>query len=172
LLEIDHKLAAEEYFRRYAESRTFRIEKFELAGIDLMLLIPAQPRLNFEISVGLDANDSLFVDAGRHRGWWYIIGNDFDEAASRVSDVLDGLIDGTCRVAETWQFGKVSKTAIEQFSNGTWKPISTHHGHFTIPFFAKDVVHLKNQSGAKEPKWRSEARQQAADIFCPTGKCY
>jgi hypothetical protein len=87
----------------------------------------------------------LFIDAGGHRGWWYTVEDNFDSAISRVEDVLSGLIEGTCRIAETWQFGKVKKTAIEQFSNGKWKPVSVYVSHFTIPFFARHIVYVQNQ---------------------------
>jgi hypothetical protein len=143
---VDHSIAAEDFFRRYAEKNSLDIKKVEQEFVELEMLFPVQTGLSFEIRVGMNASDSLFVGAGEHSGCWYIYDDNFDETASRVGGILDGLIDGTCRVAEVWQFGRVRKTAIEKSVNGHWEAVSTRWHTFVVPFCARRVVHLQNQS--------------------------
>jgi hypothetical protein len=151
-------MAAEDFFRRYAERKSLSIEKIEQENIELMMCFPVQSALDFEITVGMDSGDGLCIGAGEHWGSWWVIDGKFDEAASRVSEILNGLIDGRCRVAETRQFGRVRKTAIEQLINGTWKAMSTRWSPFVLPFCAKQVVYLRNLSG----KPKSELKQTFA----------
>jgi hypothetical protein len=141
---VSYVEAAEELFRQFAQRHSLQIEKFEHEPTDLMMEVPAQLGLSFQITLCL-SDDELSIGAGEHWGSWYLADNNVDERMKRFSRIADGLIDGNCRVIEYWQFGRPKKTVIEERFGDQWNPISTRYSTFLLPFFRRKRIVITNE---------------------------
>ncbi len=89
--------------------------------MELLMSVPQQPGLSFELTLGLQNNDEL--NLGFEKLWSFFFPD--EKKWHLVSDVLDAIAAGECRLATHEQFGWVVKRVLEQRSDGTWRPIYT-----------------------------------------------
>ena len=57
--------------------------------------------------------------------------------------LLDGIVDGSCRLAIHRQFGLVTSRVLERRVDGAWQPVYTAHG-LAIPFVPTHVTCIAN----------------------------
>ena len=99
---------------------------------DEFIVIPVQPGLSFEITLGLTGDDEANI--GIEEFWSYIF--PFPEKIDYINQILDGLVEANYKVIEYAQFDRVTKIAIVNHMN---EAIYTHHVGFKIPFLKEDI---------------------------------
>lgn len=111
---MDQTDDAEALFRDFARRHSLAIEKLAGAPVELLMRMPPQPGLSFELTLGLQNGDE--VNIGFAEFWSYFF--PYEEKRQIVSDALDGLAAGDCRLAIHTQLGGVVKRVLELRSNG------------------------------------------------------
>ena len=66
-----------------------------------------------------------------------------------MSDALDGLATGECRLALHLQLGRVVKRVLEQRIRGHWRPIYVARS-LQIPFLGANISYLCNEDVRRE----------------------
>jgi hypothetical protein len=137
----DYTADAEALFRDFARRHSFTIEKVDEPNMELLMRVPQQPGLSFELTLGLQNNDELNI--GFEKFWSYFF--PYESSRQLVSDVLDALATGDCRLAIHAQLGGVVKRVLEQRSEGNWGPIYAAYSRIQIPFLGTKVSYLHNE---------------------------
>lgn len=141
----DRLADAETLFRDFARRHSFVIENMDEPNVDLLMRMPRQPGLSFELTLGLQNIDELNI--GFEKFWSYFF--PFDHTRQIVSDALDALATGECRLAIHKQMGGVFKRVLEQRVDGQWITIYTAHSFPKIPFVSKKVLYLYNEDARR-----------------------
>jgi hypothetical protein len=136
-----HASDAEALFRDFARRHSFAIERVDLPYDELVMRVPRQPGLSFELTLGLQNYDELNI--GFDKFWSYFF--PYESKRQIVSDALDALATGECRLAIHTQLGGVVKRVLEQRSGGNWRPIYTAFSRIQIPFLGTRVSYLSNE---------------------------
>lgn len=136
----DHTEDAETLFRDFARRHSFVIEKIDEPQVELLMRVPQQLGLSFELTLGLQNNDELNI--GFEGFWSYFF--PYETKRRIVSDALDALAAGECRLAIHTQLGGVVKRVLEQRSNGQWQPIYTAFARIQIPFLGAKTSYVHN----------------------------
>lgn len=135
----NHATEAEALFRAFAERHSLTIRKIDEPNVELLMEIPRQPGLSFDLTVGLQNTDELNI--GFEGFWSYLF--PFDQKRELVSSLLDGIVSGACRLAVHRQFGFVVKRVLERRVGDSWEP--TYHAlGFGVPFIGTKVAYLSN----------------------------
>jgi len=138
---IDHTDDAEALFRDFARRHSFAIEKLDGAPVELLMRVPPQPGLSFELTLGLQNGDEANI--GFEEFWSYFF--PYEKNRQTVSDALDGLVAGDCRLAIHSQLGGVVKLVLELRTNGTWQPIYTAFERIQIPLLKTKISYVRNE---------------------------
>ena len=137
----DYMADAEALFRNFARRHSFAIIKVEEPGFDLLMRVPQQPGLSFELTLALQNDDEINI--GLEEFWSYFF--PFEEQRHAVSDALDALATGECRLAIHQQLGRVVKRVLERRFHGHWRPIYRDYPGIRIPFLRSKISYLYNQ---------------------------
>lgn len=132
---------AEALFRDFAQKHSFTIEKVDEPNVELMMRLPPQPGLSLELTLGLQNNDELNVGFGEF--WSHFF--PYENKRQLVSDALDALVVGDCRLAIYTQLGGVVKRVLEQRFNGAWQPIYTAFARIEVPFLGTKTSYVLNE---------------------------
>ena len=135
----DHTAEAEALFRAFAERNSLIIRKVDEPNVELLMEIPRQSGLSFDLTVGLQNADELNI--GFEGFWSYIF--PFDQKRELVSSLLDGIVSGACRLAVHRQFGVVVKRVLERRVGDRWEPIY-HALGYGVPFIGTKVAYVSN----------------------------
>ena len=136
----DHTREAEALFRAFAERNSLTIRKLDEPSVELLMEIPRQAGLSFDLTVGLQNADELNI--GFEGFWSYIF--PFSQKCELVSSLLDDIVSGACRLAIHRQFGFVVKRVLERRVGEKWKPIYHAFG-FGVPFAGTKVTYVSNE---------------------------
>ena len=142
----DYTLEAETLFQAFASRHSFIIERIDEPNIELLMRVPRQSGLSFELTLGLQNLDEINI--GIEKFWSYFF--PFPEVHRLVANILDDLVSGSCRLATYRQFGGVVKRTLEQHSKGTWSTIYTAPSRPKIPFIGMTVLYLQNDNTLAE----------------------
>jgi hypothetical protein len=137
----DYTAVAEALFRDFALRHSFAIEKLSEPNMELLMRVPRQPGLSFELTLGLQNNDELNI--GFEKFWSYFF--PYQSTSQLVSEILDALATGDCRLAVHAQLGGVVRRVLEQRSDGNWQPIYTAHSRIQVPFLGTKVSYRRNE---------------------------
>ncbi len=132
---------AEALFRDFAWRHSFAIEKLDGAPVELLMRVPRQPGMSFELMLGLQNGDE--VNIGFEEFWSYFF--PFENKRQVVSDALDGLAAGDCRLAIHTQLGGVVRRVLELRSNGTWQPVYSAFERIQVPFLSMRTSYVRNE---------------------------
>lgn len=135
----DHTAEAEALFRAFAERNSLTIRKVDEPNVELLMEIPRQSGLSFDLTVGLQNADELNI--GFEGFWSYIF--PFDQKRELVSSLLDGIVSGACRLAVHRHFGVVVKRVLERRVGDRWEPIY-HALGYGVPFIGTKVAYVSN----------------------------
>jgi len=135
----DYTADAEALFRGFAKRHSLSIERINQPNIELLMRVPQQPGLSFELTLGLQNQDELNI--GFANFWSYFF--PYESKQQIVSDALDALATGDCRLAIHTQFGRVVKRVLERRSNAHWQSIYTA-SMVRIPFLGTKTSYLRN----------------------------
>jgi hypothetical protein len=136
----DHIREAEALFRDFAERHSLAIERFDEPNVELLMRVPRQPGLSFELMLGLQDGDVLNI--GFERFWSHIF--PFEQKRDLVAGLLDGVVTGECRLAIHRQFGFAVRRVLERRTNNAWEPVYNALG-FGIPFVKTSVSYVCNE---------------------------
>lgn len=139
-MQRDFTNEAEELFRAFAARHALAIEKLDEPNVELLMRIPAQRGLDFELTLGLQNNAEINV--GFEEFWSYFF--PFEKQRRNVEKALDGLMSGDTRLATHRQFGWVVKRVLEVNDSGTWKPIYHAYAVVQVPFIGTSISYLGN----------------------------
>jgi len=138
----DYTADAEALFRDFARRNSFTIEKVDEPDFELLMRVPRQPGLSFELTLGLQNNDELNI--GFEDFWSFFF--PYEKARQIVSDALDAIAAGDCRLVIHMQLGKVVKRVLEKRSSEQWHCIYTEHLRFGIPFLGTKTSFICNEA--------------------------
>lgn len=132
---------AEALFRDLARRHSLAIEKVDEPNVELLMRVPPQPGLSFELTLGLHNGDELNIGIGEFWSEFF----PYQNKRQLVSDALDALVAGDCRLAIHTQLGGVVKRVLEQRVNGVWQPIYTAFARIQIPFLRTRTSYVLNE---------------------------
>lgn len=141
----DHAAEAEALFRAFAARNSLSIRKIDEPNVELLMELPQQPGLTFDLSVGLQNGDELNV--GFAGFWSYFF--PFEQKCDLVSALLDEIVSGDCRLAVHRQFGFVVKRLLERRLGEAWQPVYSALG-FAVPLIGAEVTYLSNHTATSE----------------------
>jgi len=86
--------------------------------------IPAQPGLDFPISLTLQNRDEVHLSAGHFWVEWFPLGR--PEVFEQISAAVVGLISGDYRIVESYVFGRAVRASLERpGASGVWETVAT-----------------------------------------------
>ncbi|WP_435338020.1 hypothetical protein, partial [Acinetobacter sp. LH3_13] len=80
---------------------------------ELLMRVPRQQGLSFELTLGLQNKDELNI--GFDDFWSYFF--PYESQKQTVSDALDAIARGDCRLAVHTQLGRIVKRVLERHSD-------------------------------------------------------
>lgn len=137
----DYSVEAEALFRDFAARHSFAIEKVEEPAMTLLMRVPAQRGLSFDLNLG-QQDDELNIGWGKF--WSYL--SPCNRVAQWVADVLDAIARGECRLATHQQFGAVYKRSLEQLVENQWRSIYSAYEGVRVPLLRTKVLYEYNDA--------------------------
>lgn len=137
---------AEDLFRNFARRHSLIIEKISDPEFDLLMCVPRQPGLSFEITLGLQNSDEINI--GFEEFWSYFF--PFETTKKTVSDLLDALVLGDCRLAIHTRRGRTVKRVLELRTDGGWQPVYTEYPSIQLPFLGATKTYFSNEDAGRE----------------------
>lgn len=132
----------EKLFRSFAAKHGLRIEKEEQSEIELLMTVPRQEGLSFELNLGLQNSDEINI--GFNEFWSYIF--PYPIVKSRVETVLDGIVTGDARLVTKSQFGRTISRTLEYLEDGDWIAGYKQISGLAIPFMKGRIEYFSNNS--------------------------
>jgi hypothetical protein len=126
---LDRTVNAEALFRDFASRHSLTIEKVDNPNIELLMRLPRQRGLSFELTLGLENRDELNI--GFEGFWSYFF--PYEEKLGVVKSILEGIASGDCRLATHHQFGHVVKRVLEQRFDQSWRETYAAFSRVQIP---------------------------------------
>lgn len=136
----DFTKEAEDLFRSFAARHGLAIEKLDEPNVELLMRVPAQRRLDFELTLGLQNGDEINV--GFEKFWSYFF--PFEKQQENVERALDGLMSDQTRLATHRQFGWIVKRVLEVCNEGKWRPVYQAYATVQIPLLGTSISYLRN----------------------------
>lgn len=128
-------------FLAFAERHSLTIEEVEEPNVELLMRVPAQPGLSFELT--LCGQDYDIISIGFEEFWSLFF--PFINVSQTVSDALDALATGDGRLVIYTQRGRVIKRVLQQRNKDDWHPIYTQSSGLRLPFVMTDLSYLYNK---------------------------
>lgn len=113
----DYTEDAESLFRRFAARHAFTIEKVDDPPIELLMRVPSQRGLSFDLTLGLQNRDELNLG---FQNFWSVV-FPFEKVSDKFEAMLDGLVHGNCRLATRSQLGNVIVRRLERRTDMGWE---------------------------------------------------
>lgn len=132
---------AEKFFQDFAERRGLSYHFTDHTELDVCMTIPVQPGLSFEITLALQNRDEINI--GFCDFWSFIY--PFPTVTPKVNALLDGLIDGSCRLRTRSQMGRVLKRDLEMMEGECWEVVYREHCAIGIPLIPTKSFFVKNE---------------------------
>jgi hypothetical protein len=111
--------------------------------VEVMLTIPAQTGLKFEVSINLQNCDELHLNAGSFWCEWFPCRK--QEVCDQFIDALRGLLSGSYRIIEHFRRGKAVKAELQRPENGNWQNVAVWSKvSFSLPW-GKSTQILQNR---------------------------
>ncbi|HEX9809024.1 MAG TPA: hypothetical protein VGC25_05405, partial [Alphaproteobacteria bacterium] len=144
----DYTADAETLFREFAARHSFEIEKLDEPNVELMMRLPPQEGLSFELTLGLQNKDELTIEFAGFSSFFF----PFEETRAVVEKALGAIASGNARLAIHRQLGIVITRALEYHTNGDWQVIYTAYSWFRLPFIGAKVSYLYNEGARTHRK--------------------
>ena len=135
----DPTTTARSLFTDFADRHGLSIRPIDEPNMDLLMEVPAQKGLAFTLTLGLQDTDRLNI--GFEGLWAHFF--PLSQKQAHVRALLDGIVDGSCRLAIHRQFGIVTRRVLERRVDGVWQSVYTAHG-LAIPFVPTHVTCIAN----------------------------
>lgn len=113
----------------------------ESEGFELFLDIPAQEGLRFAISLNLQNEDELHLNAGALWVSWFPC--DDESVAQKYYLAVTGLLSGRYRIVEYMRGKKCIKAKLQEPVSDGWHTLATSSGlEMTFPFLGKKSMSI------------------------------
>lgn len=136
---------AEDIFRTIQEKNP--VLKMEVdedhSQLDLVMDIPAQPGLTFNIHLNLQNEDELHLCAASFWNSWFPCTD--PEVVERYVDAVNGLISGEYRIREHLKGDRAFRAELQVLQDGQWRTIS-NWGTWSLPWQRKSFKILQNET--------------------------
>lgn len=116
--------------------------------VEAMAELPKQTGLDFEVSINLQNQDELHLNAGDHF-WveWFPCGD--DEVFERFLQAAVGVISGEFRIVESFVLGRAVRAELQQpVAGGKWKRFATWGNLGCLVPWVRSRRVVRNQSAA------------------------
>ena len=131
----------EELFREFAAKHGLSIEKEEQNEVELLMTVPRQEGLLFELTLGLQNGDEINI--GFSEFWSYIF--PYPSVKSHVATLLDGIVTGDTRLVTKSQFGRTVSRTLEYLEGDAWATGYRQLSGLAVPFFKSRVEYFSNK---------------------------
>jgi hypothetical protein len=135
---------AEAFLRDFVGRHSFTIEKVDNPNVELLMRLPQQRGLSFELTLGLQNKDELNI--GFEGFWSYFF--PCEKTLGLVKSLLEGIASGDCRLAVHRQFDHVVKRVLEQRSDQSWREMYTAVSRLQMPIIGTRISYVYNDSAA------------------------
>lgn len=98
--------------------------------VDLELEISEQSGLSFPVSLNLQNNDELHIEAPDFWVEWFPCAD--SDVVARYIQAVSGLLDGTYRIVHYRRGERLLKARLEKPSDAGWKPVAHYYRGFSI----------------------------------------
>lgn len=140
MLSIEDEV--EKLFRAFAAKHGLRIEKEEQDEIELLMTVPRQEGLSFELTLGLQNGDEINI--GFNEFWSYIF--PYPNVKSHVETLLDGIVTGETRLVTKSQFGRIVSRTLEYLEGDEWVTGYRQISGLAVPFIKRELEYFSNTS--------------------------
>lgn len=110
-------------------------------NVDIMMDIPKQQGLDFDINLNLQNIDELHLSVDKLWMCWFPC--TVEENKAGFIDTVTGLITGKYRILETLRGESIVKAELQFQENGEWISISSGQYIFQLPKFGKKSHRIK-----------------------------
>ena len=138
---MSYEVEAEALFRAVAKRHSLEIVKSNQSNIELLMTVPKQSGLSFDLTLGLQNLDELNIGIGRF--WSYFF--PYQSKANEVDFILDGIVYGACRLRKLKQFGKIRRQYLEVKREEKWEAAYATMDRFSWPFFSYSSEIISNK---------------------------
>jgi hypothetical protein len=139
---MDFTFEIESLFRNFAQRHSLTIEKIEEPSVELLMRVPRQRGLSFELTLCGQNRDEISIG---FEGFWSFFFPS-GQVSQVVADLLDALVVGDARLSTYSQLGFIVRRVLEKRSGEIWLPAYVHISRVRIPFIPTKVVHTYNDS--------------------------
>ncbi|MDJ0921273.1 MAG: hypothetical protein QNI84_09105 [Henriciella sp.] len=140
LLNFENEV--EKLFRAFAAKHGLRIELKEQNDLELLMTIPLQEGLSFELNLGLQNGDEINI--GFKDFWSYIF--PYPSVKSHVETLLDGIVTGDTRLVTKSQFGRTVSRTLEYLEGDDWAIGYKQISGLKVPFIKSRMEYFSNES--------------------------
>lgn len=134
---------AERLFRTFAARHALTIEKVDEPNVELLMRVPRQNGLSFELKLCCQNGDELNIGVAEFWSTFF----PFEKVKERVEAALDGLVSGECTVLTIWRSGRYVGGKLQRKADAGWKTIATHVQGLSVPFLRTVQQRIANERG-------------------------
>ncbi|NQY41695.1 MAG: hypothetical protein HRT80_16565 [Henriciella sp.] len=131
----------EQLFRAFAVKHGLSIEKEEQNEVDLLMTVPRQERLSFELTLGFQNGDEINI--GFNEFWSCIF--PYPSVKSHVETLLDGIVTGNARLVTKSQFGRTVSRTLEYLEDDEWITGYRQLNGLALPFIKSQLEYFSNK---------------------------
>lgn len=107
--------------------------------VDLLLRIPRQSGMQFEVSMNLQNSDELHLNAASLWVEWFPCTD--PKVAAQFHEAVSGLLSGRYRILEYYRGNRVVKASLQRPNGAEWESVKTWcRLHFPFPRAASRVI--------------------------------
>ncbi len=114
--------------------------------LDLVLEIPEQAGLAFEVSLNLQNVDELHINAPGLWVEWFPCTN--PKVLTRYLDAVTGLLDGSYRILQHWRKGRLVKSYLQRPTRSSWETVASYYPGISLPFIRLEKRIIQNSAVA------------------------
>lgn len=141
-LSRDYSADAERLFREFAARHDLTIEKIDEPNVELLMRVPQQKGLSFEITLCCQNCDELNIGVAEFWSTFF----PFEKVKQRVEAALDGLVLGECSVLTTWRSGRYVGGKLQRKADAGWETITIHVAGLRVPFLRTTTQRIANEA--------------------------
>lgn len=124
----------------FSKRHNLEFENIYIEYLGPSIIIKKQKNLDFDLQLYLVADDEFSIAyEGLHT---YIF--PFEQKMHWISEILDGIVTGDCRLTNYYQFGSLKKSVLEHLKDGVWEHAYTAGHGLLLPLFHRQIDIIRN----------------------------
>lgn len=128
-------------FRDFAVRHRLAIEKIDQPNVELLMRVPRQECLSFEITLCCQNCDELNMGVAEFWSTFF----PFEKVRSTVEIALDGLVSGEYSILTTWRSGRYVGGKLQRMAQDGWQTVASH-AVLKIPFVRTTTRRISNEA--------------------------